>query len=456
MNRRRFLHSASLALPGWLLFTSLMESCKEKDWMNDPTFTGSVAIIGAGASGLYAAHLLHQRGIDVRIFEASDRWGGRIRPLTGFSDFPVELGAEEIHGSNSVFHHMVSSTGAEFASDDLTDYAELDGILRSSNSYENDSDVAQMQQLISDLSSYSGADITAQAYGLVNGVAERVTHFFNAELANERGTSNSRIGMAGLREEADLWSSGEDNYMLRSRSLLSIFEEVLADILPKITLNTPITNVQWGGSKVAMTAENGDVFEADRVILTVPIKVLQDQLIEFSPDLPATTIQGINKIGMDRGMKVILKFTSRFWEVNTGSIFTAGLVPEYWATGAGGRSVENNLLTGFSCGEKADTLHLLDIDLIPTLLAELDALYDGQASTLYADHYIMDWGDEPWIRGAYSYSRVGTGNARNLLAVPVANKLFFAGEATHYRGHHASVHGAMETGLRAVQQILQS
>jgi monoamine oxidase len=456
MNRRRFIRNTSLALPGWLLLPPFMESCKKKEWLPESDFKGSVAIIGAGAAGLYAAHLLHQRGISVRLFEASDRWGGRIRPLTGFSDFPVELGAEEIHGSNSVFYSLVAASGAAFASDDLTDFAELDGVLQSSSEIESDPDVIQMQELIDSLDEYSGADISALAYANVNGLPARVQHFFNAELANERGTSLDRIGMAGLQEEAALWASGEDNYMLRAQSILSIFETAFADILPKITLNTPITQINWGGSNVVLTAQNGDTFQADRVIITSSIKVLQDDLIEFAPSLPATTIQGINRIGMDRGMKVILKFSSRFWPEDTGSIFTSGYVPEYWATGAGGRSAENNLLTGLICGSKAEELHLLDLDLVPALLQELDALYDGQATALYADSYVMDWGNENWVRGAYSYPRQGTGNARTLLAEPVGNRLFFAGEATHQGGHHASVHGAMETGLRAVMEVLQS
>jgi monoamine oxidase len=38
----------------------------------------TVAIIGAGLSGLYAAHQLHAAGVAVQILEARDRIGGRI------------------------------------------------------------------------------------------------------------------------------------------------------------------------------------------------------------------------------------------------------------------------------------------------------------------------------------------------------------------------------------------
>ena len=59
-----------------------------------------IIIIGAGAAGLYAARLLHNKGVSFTIIEASNRHGGRIRALIdpNFTGFPIELGAENIHG----------------------------------------------------------------------------------------------------------------------------------------------------------------------------------------------------------------------------------------------------------------------------------------------------------------------------------------------------------------------
>lgn len=52
-----------------------------------------VLIIGAGAAGLFAGKVLADRGIDFRILEASDRYGGRVGKLEGFADYPLDLGA---------------------------------------------------------------------------------------------------------------------------------------------------------------------------------------------------------------------------------------------------------------------------------------------------------------------------------------------------------------------------
>ncbi|MDX5981284.1 FAD-dependent oxidoreductase [Exiguobacterium profundum] len=49
----------------------------------------SIAIIGAGISGFYAAIQLHQKGYDVTIFEARDRIGGRILTKDGYDLGPT-------------------------------------------------------------------------------------------------------------------------------------------------------------------------------------------------------------------------------------------------------------------------------------------------------------------------------------------------------------------------------
>ena len=67
---------------------------------------------------------------------------------------------------------------------------------------------------------------------------------------------------------------------------------------------------------------------------------------------------------------------------------------------------------------------------------------------------VFDYTSKPFIKGAYSYSTVGMGNAREIAAQSVDNKLFFAGEAMNVTGHHQTVHGAIESGYKAVIDIL--
>ncbi|MBV9612946.1 MAG: FAD-dependent oxidoreductase, partial [Acidobacteriaceae bacterium] len=68
--------------------------------------------------------------------------------------------------------------------------------------------------------------------------------------------------------------------------------------------------------------------------------------------------------------------------------------------------------------------------------------------------YYHDWHTDPFSRGAYSYVPAGALPARARLAKPVADTLFFLGEATDQTGHSATVHGAIASGRRAARQIL--
>lgn len=91
------------------------------------------------------------------------------------------------------------------------------------------------------------------------------------------------------------------------------------------------------------------------------------------------------------------------------------------------------------------------------ILSELDAMYGaGIASGNLADSYIMDWSIEPFIKGTYSYPKIGDAGAREIISQNVSEKLFFAGEATCTNGHFATLHGAMETGYKAVMEIFNS
>jgi monoamine oxidase len=75
---------------------------------------------------------------------------------------------------------------------------------------------------------------------------------------------------------------------------------------------------------------------------------------------------------------------------------------------------------------------------------------------LLAHAYWHDWQSNPFSRGAYSYVRAGGDNAQQVLADPVDNTLFFAGEATDISGHNGTVHGAIASSHRAAKQILST
>ena len=109
-------------------------------------------------------------------------------------------------------------------------------------------------------------------------------------------------------------------------------------------------------------------------------------------------------------------------------------------------------------GQQAEALSAMNSDqsTINALLAELDAMYNGQASATFLGAFVQDYFKAPFIRGAYSYSKVGMNkNTRAIAAESVNSCLFFGGEAMNLNGHHQTVHGAIETAYREVMKIMK-
>jgi lysine-specific histone demethylase 1B len=107
-------------------------------------------------------------------------------------------------------------------------------------------------------------------------------------------------------------------------------------------------------------------------------------------------------------------------------------------------------------GDQAAYLHSLGSDTAITndLLQELDLIYSGQATTSFIASRVFDYTSKPFIKGAYSFSTINMGNAREIASLPVDKKLYFAGEAMNTNGHHQTVHGAVESGYNAVIKFL--
>jgi monoamine oxidase len=456
MNRRELLEKLMIALPAGVIAPSLLMGCKEVSVLASTGWKGKVIVIGAGASGMYAAYLLKQNGIDVKVLEASDKYGGRIRTLESFSDFPIELGAEEVHGRRSIWYNIIKKSDATFVEEETTDYMTLDGKLTSEDDAEGDADVQKAIELLENIEDYEGKDITAEQFIKKEGISDRVKHILEAMIGNEAGTSNSRIGIGSLAKESDLWTSGESNYLLKGKAHLSILEKHFSSIMGQIQLNTAIKKIDYSSDSVKLTDTSGKTHEADKVILTVPITILKEQKIDFVPALPEEKTTAFQKIGMDAGMKIILKFKTRFWDANLGSILSDGYVPEFWSTGTG-RSSDNNVLTAFVHGKNAEYLSAQGENAVTIVLDELDQMFGEKvASKSLVKSRIMDWSKEPFIKGTYSYPKPNSFGSREIIAKPVNGKLFFAGEATNFNGHNATVHGALESGKRAVVELVET
>lgn len=468
--------SAGLALP-WL------SSCKEDGPVPEIQYDGVVGIIGAGAAGLLAADILISKGVKVKIFEASSRLGGRVCSLrrsdvpTGslivfpaappYSDFPLELGADRVIGSESRWAEIVQlmkvplvdfrSASADAFFIDNQVWPEADALL--------DTDFLNAKNFRDTFSSFSGgasATVLQAAQGA--GVAGRMQGVINSWLGNAYGSSINRIGANALAEALALITHDGREFTASINPLQDVLLSRYVRAVSSVQYNQKVQSVNYGGEKVEIT-HTGGTETVDKVIVTVPVSILKAGDISFIPALPSSKVAAMSRIGMDASMRVILEFKRNFYGEEVAALFGGNEGPHY-LNAAVGRSELNRTLSITINGPKAEAFSALTGDqVVQQLISELDAVFDGKATENIrrdtADnslvYTIKDWTKDPLIKGGVSYPLPGGTNAdRTDLGAPVGDKLFFAGEATDDTGEFGTVSGALKSGERAAMEVIEA
>ncbi|MGZ4037253.1 MAG: flavin monoamine oxidase family protein, partial [Bacteroidia bacterium] len=418
-------------------------------------FSGTVGIIGAGAAGMYAAKLLQDAGIPYKIFEASAVKGGRIRPKTDFGEKHIELGAEFIHGSKSQLYTYASRQKVVKEKDPVRNkhvFSYYNGKVFQGRELLLQEGIISALRFKSKIEKYDGEDITVEQYlsRHKKKFPEKMWPLVNAFISNTEGTSIKRMGMYSFAKESNRWHSGDDDYNV-AIPLLEMLQKEIGDASDgkTVSYSTQIKTVDHSGEKIVLTDQSGQTHEVDKLIVTVSLNVLKSGDIKFAPDLPDEKKTAIKTIGMDGGMKIFLKFKGPFVKEGPISLITDGVIPLMWRS-------QPNVYTVFVMGEKAEYLSSLGNKAETEVMEELNQVFKNEPGKLLTDFYIQDWLKEPFVKGGYSYASVGTEGQREILALPVGGRVFFAGEATHTNGHNATVHGAMETSVVAVKELLKT
>jgi monoamine oxidase len=175
----------------------------------------------------------------------------------------------------------------------------------------------------------------------------------------------------------------------------------------------------------------------------------------FSPTLPEKE-SAIDSLSMGPVVKLVLEFRKTFWPVRDfGFVHALGEpIPTWWSNK--GRPI----VTAWAGGPRAAELSRLGPDELKQLaLSMLAEMFDQELAKvrdlLVAVHQ-HDWVNDPFSRGAYSYTPEGMMGRADELAAPVEDTLFFAGEATDSTGEQGTVHAALASGRRAARQMLEA
>jgi monoamine oxidase len=238
-----------------------------------------------------------------------------------------------------------------------------------------------------------------------------------------------------------------------------------------LRLQTIVRSVRWSEGWVEVEGTFvGKPFRASarRAIITLPLGVLQQSPdapsgVRFSPALneKRSALQGLASGPV---IKLMLRFSSAFWEELDGGRYRNAAF--FHALSADFRTfwtqlpVRAPLLVAWAGGPRAAHLSSFDAsaDIVAHSLSAVQSMFGKRYNVADAleGSYYHDWQQDPLARGAYSYVTVGGGAARSVLAAPLANTLFFAGEATDTEGEAATVTGALQSGLRAAREALAS
>lgn len=416
-----------------------------------------ILIIGAGIAGLAASQQLLKHGISSIILEGREKIGGRILVDDSWG-VPISLGAQWMHGTEG-------NPMTDMANQLKLNYVESH--IRNANCYDR-----HRQLIAKEISSHyydvfneklkqakqyalqQNKDISLIAaldaiYDSTTGSTQEQDLYWNAISFLTIYTGAEASDLSALHWDDDVIIPGGNQFMVDTyRPIVNKLAENKT-----ILLNTVAQEIDYDKTSVYVKTNQG-MFSADKVIVTVPLGVLKNQTIRFKFDLPATKTHAIQKLKMGTLDCLALQFPKVFWPEDCNGIRVCDRNLDFTIFHNLHSYLKMPITTAWIAGSRAEQFEKnSDEEWIEKAMISLRQIFGNSIPS--PDRYLIKrWSQDPLSYGSYSYLPIGASIKEcEMLAEPIANKIYFAGEATHHL-YPASVVGAYLSGIREAVQIL--
>jgi monoamine oxidase len=400
-----------------------------------------VAIIGAGAAGLGAAHALKKAGVSFVMLEARDRIGGRGHTVMASPDVTFDLGCGWLHSADkNSFVGMAEQLGFEI-NKTLPPWRE--------RAYGKAFPQDQRQQFIEALDAFydrayeaaqGGRDAPASNYlepgNRWNPMIDAISTYVNGcELDQE-----SILDMDAYEDTGINW---------RVRRGYGALMAAYGAPLP-IGFNCEVMLIDHSARRLRIETSMGTL-TADRAIITLPTNLIAQEAIKFHPALPAK-VDAAAGLPLGLADKVMLALADADALPKEGSLRGATMRTQMGTYHL--RPFGQPCIEGFFGGRYAQALEdagdgAIAAASIDEIVSFLGSDFRRKLKPLKESR----WAHDPFARGAYSHAFPGQSHQRAVLAAPVDGRLFFAGEATS-ANFFSTAHGAHDSGERAAREVV--
>jgi monoamine oxidase len=474
LTRRRFL--AASAATG----LAAMMSCAGGE-KGRPTAGKRVVVIGAGFSGLMAAHELKACGYDVFVVDARTRIGGRIVTYRDMVPGRHVEGGGELIGSN---HPTWAACKERFKLDFMDVGGEENTPLYLNGAWLSEEDAKglwdELSPVYDGMTSEAGTVpedapwLAPKAHTLDRLTIADWINDLKSKGISDRGISVLRAGFEGdnavradrqsyLGMLACIKGGGLDKYwteseVYRCKQGNQALAEALATSfgVDRIKLNLPVVSVKDRGDKMLVATADKRIIECDDVVLTVAPTAWP--LIEFNGLMPKELISAPQ---MGTAIKYIAPLKREVWKDTgkTPDFITDADISETWETCDGQAAPAEvkagdpvNGITCFSGGPAAERVRTKVGAAVDRSYAEtLNKALPGYSDAVTKPRY-MDWPSDQWTRGSYSFPAPGQVTTQGPVLEKPSGAMHFAGEHTCYK-FVGYMEGALSSGVSVARRI---